>query len=267
MGRDDHRQALPIRAVDRRSGGGGATLPRDAVRSGGRRRVLRRLQATAEHLRAAERTVRGRRHGLTPRYARRVGAAVGPKVTVWGDGEPAVFVHGSFGWAEETWREQRPLAEAYRLVLVDRRGFGASPADGRVDFERDAEDVAELLGQGAHLVGHSYGGVVSLLAAALRPDGVRSLTVIEPPALALARGDPTVERLIRDISAAAAESDDPSEYRARFLRAFGFPAAQVPLEGTALRAAQSSLTERPPWEAEIPLGVLADAGLRVLAVR
>jgi pimeloyl-ACP methyl ester carboxylesterase len=196
-----------------------------------------------------------------------VGAAVGPQVTVWGDGEPAVFVHGSFGWAEETWREQRPLAETYRLVLVDRRGFGASPADGRVDFERDAEDVAELLGAGAHLVGHSYGGVVSLLTAALRPDAVRSLTVIEPPALALARGDPTVERLIRDISAAAEESNDPSEYRARFLRAFGFPAEPVPLEGTELRAAQSSLTERPPWEAEIPLDVLADAGLRVLVVR
>ena len=104
-------------------------------------------------------------------------------VTVWGDGEPAVLVHGSFGWGEETWREQRPLAESYRLLLVDRRGFGGSPAHGRVDFERDAADVAELLEDGAHLVGHSYGGVVSLLAAARNPQAVRSLTVIEPPAL------------------------------------------------------------------------------------
>ena len=88
-------------------------------------------------------------------------------VTVWGEGDAAVFVHGSFGWGEETWREQRPLAEHYRLLLVDRRGFGASPANGRVDFERDAHDVAEVLAGGAHLVGHSYGGVVSLLAAGL----------------------------------------------------------------------------------------------------
>jgi hypothetical protein len=73
-------------------------------------------------------------------------------------------------------------------LLVDRRGFGASPADGRVDFERDAEDVAELLADGAHLVGHSYGGVVSLLAAARRPDAVRSLVLIEPPAFGVARG-------------------------------------------------------------------------------
>ena len=96
----------------------------------------------------------------------------GVHVTVWGDGEPAVFVHGSFGWGEETWREQRPLAEQYRLLLIDRRGFGASPPDGRVDFDRDADDVAELLEDGAHLVGHSYGGVVSLVAAARRPESV-----------------------------------------------------------------------------------------------
>jgi pimeloyl-ACP methyl ester carboxylesterase len=120
----------------------------------------------------------------------------GLNVTVWGDGEPAVFVHGSFGWGEETWREQRPLADSHRLLLVDRRGFGGSPANGRVDFERDAEDVAELLADGAHLVGHSYGGVVSLLAAARKPHAVRSLTVIEPPALGLVRGNPAVEEFI-----------------------------------------------------------------------
>jgi pimeloyl-ACP methyl ester carboxylesterase len=30
----------------------------------------------------------------------------------------------------------------------------------------DAEDIAEVLGRGAHLVGHSYGGLGCLLAAA-----------------------------------------------------------------------------------------------------
>ena len=95
--------------------------------------------------------------------------AAGVHVTVWGDGEPAVLVHGSFGWGEETWREQRPLADDYQLLLIDRRGFGSSQSDGRVDFERDADDVADLLGDGAHLVGHSYGGVVSLLICICLP--------------------------------------------------------------------------------------------------
>jgi len=196
-----------------------------------------------------------------------VRTATGVHVTVWGDGEPVVFVHGSFGWGEETWREQRALADHYRLLLVDRRGFGASPANGRVDFERDAEDVAALLDEGAHLVGHSYGGVVSLLAAAQRPDAVRSITLIEPPALGIARGNPAVEELISNIEAAASDASDPAEYRMRFLRGFGFPAEPATLEGEELEAARASMTERPPWEAEIPLDRLADASLRVLLVQ
>lgn len=196
-----------------------------------------------------------------------MGTASGVHVTVWGEGELAVLVHGSFGWGEETWREQRPLADDYKLLLLDRRGFGASPANGRVDFERDADDVAGLLGEGAHLVGHSYGGVVSLLAAARRPDAVRSLVVIEPPAFGLARGDAAVEALIGNVNSAAATAQDPSEYRAAFLRGFGFPAQPTALEGKSLAAAGASMTERPPWEADIPLDELGHAGLRVLLVQ
>jgi pimeloyl-ACP methyl ester carboxylesterase len=178
-----------------------------------------------------------------------------------------VFVHGAFGWGEETWREQRTLADSYRLLLLDRRGFGASPPDGRVDFDRDADDVAALLGDGAHLVGHSYGGVVSLVAAARRPEAVRSLVLIEPPAFGVARGDEAVEELIRSIDAAAREAQDPSEYRAAFLHAFGFPARVTPLAGDNLTAARASMSERPPWEAQIPLDEIAHAGLRVLVVQ
>jgi pimeloyl-ACP methyl ester carboxylesterase len=186
-------------------------------------------------------------------------------VTTWGTGDPAVFVHGSFGRGEKTWKEQRPLADSYRLLLVDRRGFGGSPAEGRVDFERDADDVAGLLEDGVHLVGQSYGGVVSLLAAARRRDVVRSLTVIEPPALGLVRGDPAVEEFVARVQRAIEEARDPSEYRRRFLDAFGFNARPEELAGVELEAARSSWHERPPWEAEIPFDELR--GLRVLVVR
>jgi pimeloyl-ACP methyl ester carboxylesterase len=192
-------------------------------------------------------------------------SATGLNVTVWGDGEPAVFVHGSFGWGEETWRAQRPLADSYRLLLVDRRGFGASPAVGRVDFERDADDLAQLLPDGAHLVGHSYGGVVSLLAAARNPEAVRSLTVIEPPALGLARDDPSVAEFIRGVDTAAREAHDPSDYRRRFLQNFGFAAPEEQLTGRNLEAARASWAERNPAEAQIPFDALRE--VRSLVVR
>lgn len=54
---------------------------------------------------------------------------------------------------------------------MDRRGHGDSPdLDGayRTDYEVDA-DIVELLGDGAHLVGHSDGAVAAMLAAAPWP--------------------------------------------------------------------------------------------------
>ncbi len=100
------------------------------------------------------------------------------------------MVHGSFGWGEDTFGKQRPLSDQYRLKLVDRRGFGKSPLTKRVDFDSDANDIANVLSDGAHLVGHSYGAVVSLLAARRRPNAVKSLTVIEPPAFKIAHNRP-----------------------------------------------------------------------------
>ncbi|MEU7154730.1 alpha/beta hydrolase [Streptomyces sp. NPDC045456] len=60
---------------------------------------------------------------------------------------------------------------------MDRRGYGDSPDTARSDFETDAEDAVEVLGDGAcavgpggaHLVGHGNGAVAALLATAHHP--------------------------------------------------------------------------------------------------
>ena len=77
-----------------------------------------------------------------------------------------VLVHGSVANGRATWSAQRPLAERFELVVLDRPGFPPNPPASRVDFESDALLVAELLRAGDHLVGHSYGGVIAMLAAA-----------------------------------------------------------------------------------------------------
>jgi pimeloyl-ACP methyl ester carboxylesterase len=118
------------------------------------------------------------------------------EVATLGSGPRVVFVHGSIVGAETTWRHQADLAEHWTLCLPNRPGFGSSPPLERGDFEAEAPLIAELLEDGAHLVGHSYGAVIALFAAAKRPGSVRSLTVSEPGALRVAAGDPVVDALI-----------------------------------------------------------------------
>ena len=104
-------------------------------------------------------------------------------VEEWGSGAPVVLVHGSLATGAEEWEAQRPLAEeGFRLLVLDRRGYGRSPVATGEDFLVDADDIVELMGDGAHLVGHSYGGLGVMLAAARRPDATKSLTLLEAPA-------------------------------------------------------------------------------------
>lgn len=185
-------------------------------------------------------------------------------VEVLGNGPRVVLVHGSVtpGWM--TWGSQKPLAEHFTLVVPTRTGYPPNPPLARIDFERQATEIARLLEPGDHLVGHSYGGVVALLAAARRPDALRSLTVVEPPAFDVARGDPAVEEFLRRIAAAPR---DPRGYLEYFLPLVG-SAAQLPhpLPPELELGARAALVERWPSEAKIPLDVLAASRFRTLVV-
>jgi pimeloyl-ACP methyl ester carboxylesterase len=186
----------------------------------------------------------------------------------FGEGPPIVFVPGMIVGAERTWRRQLPLAERWELVIADRPGFGASPPLPRGDFELEAPLFAELLGDGAHLVGHSYGAVIALLAAARRPDAVLSLTVSEPGALKLAR-TPEGEEMIGNGERlyAARDAISPADFLRHFRGGAGSSRAtpeELPAE--LLRGAELAMAERPAWEAEVPLEALAAAGFPVLAI-
>ncbi|MBA2933514.1 alpha/beta hydrolase [Sphingomonas sp. CGMCC 1.13654] len=150
-------------------------------------------------------------------------------VTPWGDSGPSVLlvhggVQGGIGGGPVNYEGQKPLAERdWRLRLIDRPGFGESPSRGADDMEADSILIAELLGNGSHLIGHSFGGAEALLAAARRPDAVRSLILIEPALqpmrLAMANTDASAQK--DAIVGFVLSATSPGEFAINFARSMG----------------------------------------------
>ena len=190
-------------------------------------------------------------------------------VETWGAGAPVLLVHGSLATGAEEWDAQRPLATAgYRLLVLDRRGYGGSaPAPGE-DFLVDASDIADLMGDGAHLVGHSYGGLGVMLAAAQRPEATLSLALLEAPVPTLARDDPAWRALVDDVTGLWHEDLPDDEWVVRFLTAVGSDPDQL---GPELLAAAVALVPvfrqgRPFFDCALPLEELATGRFPKLVV-
>jgi pimeloyl-ACP methyl ester carboxylesterase len=190
-------------------------------------------------------------------------------VDSWGAGIPVVLVHGSLATGNDEWEAQRPLAdEGFRLLVPDRRGYGRSPAAEGEDFLRDAEDIAEMMGDGAHLVGHSYGGLGVLCAAARRPEATRSIALLEPAALALGQRDPAGRALLEEVRSLWSQDLADREWCVRFLTAVGSDPAALPPELLAAAVPLVPLLRRgrPIWHADLPLDELAAARFPKLVV-
>ena len=186
-----------------------------------------------------------------------------------GAGPRVVLVHGSVVGARRTWRHQLELAPRWGLAMPNRPGFGCSAPLPRGDFEAEAPLIAELLGDGAHLVGHSYGAVIALYAAALRPVAVRSLTVSEPGCLRVASGDPLVDAQVAggELLYERAGELEPLEFLRAFRGGVGSThETPAELRGELLDGARMLRRERPPWEADPPLESLGAAGFPALVI-
>ena len=108
--------------------------------------------------------------------------------SVAGVGEPVVLLH-SGGLSSRQWgRLAEELSARYRVLAPDFLGYGRSspwPEGQEFHFHLDALAVEALLdsiAEPVHLVGHSYGGFIALLAALHRPGRVSSLVAFEPVA-------------------------------------------------------------------------------------
>lgn len=178
-----------------------------------------------------------------------------------------LFVHGSVVNADLTWSAQKPLAKQFEIAAPNRRGFPPGPDVEHVDFEDEAVWLEQFLEPGAHLVGHSYGGVIALLAAARHPELVRSLTVIEPPAFGVARGIPAADEFMGRIEEHWTSGPrDPGEFLRGFLALVGSSTPPGNFTPELLQGARTLMVERSPAEAVIPLDDLARAPFPKLVV-
>lgn len=151
--------------------------------------------------------------------------------------------------------------------MPTRTGYPPNPPLERIDFEEQADELLAILEPGDHLVAHSYGAVVSLLAAPKAAS--RSLTVLEPPAFGVARGNPAVDDLIAELSPLWPTDLPPEEFLRRFVETIGALGpynAPSPFPPEMEASVRAMMVERAPWEAEIPFDALAAAPFPKLVV-
>lgn len=103
-----------------------------------------------------------------------------------GDGPPLILLHG-FGGSSWSWREVVPeLAKAHQVVAIDLHGFGWTERPREPEAytlrgqERLVLTVADRLGfERFDLMGHSYGGAISIFLAGRNPERVGKLVLVD----------------------------------------------------------------------------------------
>ena len=101
------------------------------------------------------------------------------------------MIHCSLAHSSSWGRMAGRLSGALTMTAFDMPGHGRSAAwDGRDEIQKiTAEIGADFLDQPADIIGHSFGATVALRLAVMRPDLVRTLTLIEPVFFAVAFAD------------------------------------------------------------------------------
>lgn len=106
-----------------------------------------------------------------------------------------VFIHGTPGsWnAFSMYMEDKDLLRSYRMISIDRPGFGYSDFGRAENLQRQSELLSPLLykldnGKPVYLIGHSLGGPMIILLAADNPGSFDGLVLISGSV------DPAVEK-------------------------------------------------------------------------
>jgi pimeloyl-ACP methyl ester carboxylesterase len=137
-------------------------------------------------------------HGQKVRYV-----CTGPDT-----GRMVVFIHGSPGsWSDlkEYLCDSLLLSKGFRLVALDRPGYGKSDGPGFSRLQDQAVAVWAIVQQRknpnpAVVVGHSYGGPVAVKLATMYPTDVGGLLLVSPTVAPNVEEHISVKRMAQDYS-------------------------------------------------------------------
>jgi pimeloyl-ACP methyl ester carboxylesterase len=166
-----------------------------------------------------------------------------------GAGTSVVLIHGLPGTAED-WNEVTPLLKGGRTIAIDRPGFGYS-SGGYVPFERQLSTIHALLAKlgvaRPILVGHSYGGTISLGYAERYPGEVRGLVLV-------------------DAAAAGTHPGSFARLQAHFIQFIQLPVIEQVADATFSQLLRTASAEAGDSEAFAPDPVAAAHLRRLLAI-
>ncbi len=125
-----------------------------------------------------------------------------------GDGPVLLLVHG-LGGSHLNWLSVAPkLAEHHRVYALDLPGFGRSPLAGRpsaiaANVDLLTRVIARLSDGPIALMGNSMGGLLALGVAAVHPNLVKLLALVDPAVPAPGGFRPRLDRVTRTFLVAA----------------------------------------------------------------
>jgi pimeloyl-ACP methyl ester carboxylesterase len=119
-------------------------------------------------------------------------------------GEPLILVHGS--WVDHhSWDPVvNELAKNFRVVTYDRRGHSQSERSPGQGFAReDVDDLAALISHlrlaPAHIIGNSFGAIITLKLAAQNAELFKTTVVHEPPLFTLLEDQPEAAKALQTV--------------------------------------------------------------------
>jgi pimeloyl-ACP methyl ester carboxylesterase len=168
-------------------------------------------------------------------------SADGTQIAFWreGQGPPLLMVHGG-ACDHLAWFFVAPLlARVFTVYTYDRRGRGESGIVLPYTVDREVEDVEAMLGaigEPAHLLGHSAGGILALETAE-RTNNLLSLILYEPAYVVPGAREKPNPEILEKMNALLSTGNRAEVVRIAIRETIGLPEAEI-----------AAMEQGPGWE-------------------